>query len=298
VRPRSPDPVAREGFVGEGADRLYVRDIGHGRPIMVLHGGPDFDHEYLLPETDRLAEWFRLVYYDQRGRGRSFCGQPVDDVTMASEVDDLDRVGERFELGSFAVLGHSWGALLAMEYTIRHPERVSHLVVMNSAPASRVDALMFRDELARRRSPAQAARMNELRSDPRFQAGDITLETEYYRIHYSATLRDPDQLETVVGRLRTAFTPASIIVARAIEDRLYEDTWSRPGYDLIPALRRLDIPTLIIHGDEDFVPIDAVRRVADAIPGARLVVLSGCGHFAYFEQPEQAATTITAFLNG
>jgi proline iminopeptidase len=101
----------------------------------------------------------------------------------------------------------------------------------------------------------------------------------------------------VVGRLRSAFTPASIIGARAIEERLYEDTWSRPGYDLIPALRRLDIPTLIIHGDEDFVPIDVVRRVGDAISGARVVLLRDCGHFAYLEQGEQAAAVITAFVN-
>jgi proline iminopeptidase len=175
VHPRSSDPIAHEGFVGDGADRLYVRVIGRGLPIVVLHGGPDFDHEYLLPEMDRLAESFRLVYYDQRGRGRSFGGHDASDVTMASEVDDLDRVREWFGLGSVGVLGHSWGALLALEYAIRHPERVSHLVVMNAAPASRADALTFRHELARRRSPAQAARMKELRSDPRFQAGDIVL---------------------------------------------------------------------------------------------------------------------------
>ncbi len=283
--------------MGEGADRLYVREIGHGMPIVVLHGGPDFDHEYLLPEMDRLAESFRLVYYDQRGRGRSFNGGEAADVSMASEVDDLDRVRARFGLRSVAVLGHSWGALLAMEYAIRRPDRVSHLILVNSAPASRMDALTFRGELTRRRSPAQTARLIELRADPRFQAGDITLEADYYRIYYAVTLRSPDHLEAVVSRLRSAFTPQSIITARAIENHLYEDTWSRPRYDLIPALRRLDIPTLIIHGDEDLVPIDAVRRVAEAIPGARLVVLSDSGHFSYLDQAEHTTATITGFFH-
>jgi proline iminopeptidase len=53
------------------ADGLFCRDVGEGPPILVLHGGPDFDHAYLLPELDRLADSFRLLYYDQRGRGRS-----------------------------------------------------------------------------------------------------------------------------------------------------------------------------------------------------------------------------------
>ena len=138
--------------------------------------------------------------------------------------------------------------------------------------------------------------MQALRSDPRFQAGDIDTEAEYYRIHYDATLRNSDHLDAVVRRLRSAFTERGIVAARAIEDKLYEETWSRTDYDLIPALRRLDIPTLIIHGDNDFVPIGVVRRIGDAIRGSRLVVLPGCGHFAYLEQPDQACASITAFL--
>ena len=279
-----------------GPARLYIRDVGHGVPIVVVHGGPDFDHEYLLPEMDGLAGSFHLVYYDQRGRGRSFSGEQPDDITMATEVDDLDHVREWFGFESMALLGHSWGGLLAMEYAIRHPERVSHLILMNSAPASRTDALAFRDELARRRSPAQSDRMIELRSDPTFRAGDIDTDTEYFRIHFGTALRNLDHLEAVLRRLRSAFTEDGIVAARAIEDRLYEETWSRDDYDLIPALRRLDIPTLLIHGDADFVPIDVIRRIADAIPGSHLLVLPDCGHFAYLEQPDQTRSSVTAFL--
>ncbi len=296
MQPSARGPIAREGFVQQGPARLYVRDVGLGAPIVVVHGGPDFDHEYLLPEMDRLAESFHLVYYDQRGRGRSFFGEQTDDITMATEVDDLDRVRQWFGLESIAVLGHSWGGLLAMEYAIRYPQRVSHLILMNSAPASRTDALALRDELARRRTAAQTERMNELRSDAGFQAGDIDAEAEYYRIHYSTTLRSTDHLDAVVGRLRTAFTAEGIVAARAIEDRLYDDTWAGDEYDLIPALHRLDIPTLLIHGDDDFVPVEAVRRIADAVPRSRLIVLPHCGHFAYLEQPDRTCSTIVAFM--
>ena len=130
-----------------------------GEPIIVLHGGPDFDHEYLLPDMDRLAESFRLVYYDQRGRGRSFSGRPADEVDLAGEIDDLDAIRESFGFETVAVLGHSWGALLAMEYATRRPHRVSHLILMNTAPASHAGVLAFRDDLQRRRTPEQSERM-------------------------------------------------------------------------------------------------------------------------------------------
>jgi proline iminopeptidase len=286
----------REGWVVGDGIRLYVREVGVGPPVVVVHGGPDFDHMYLVPELDRLAASFHVVYYDQRGRGRSLLEGATVDVTMATEVDDLERLRSWLGLESMALLGHSWGGLLAMTYAVGHPDRVSHLVLMNTAPASYVDVAGLRAELARRRSAAQTARMTELRSSSAFAAGDIATEAEYYRIHYGTTLRDVDLLDTVVGRLRAAFTPESVLTAREIEDRLYEDTWARPDYDLLPALAQVDAPALVLHGDDDFVPLDVVRRIVDALPRAQLVVVPDTGHFSYLEQTDRVITTITDFL--
>jgi pimeloyl-ACP methyl ester carboxylesterase len=65
----------------------------------VLHGGPDFDHGYLVPELDELAESSRLVYYDQRGRGRSAGGIRPEDVTIDTAIDDLDQLRRQLQLG-------------------------------------------------------------------------------------------------------------------------------------------------------------------------------------------------------
>src|SRR3954468_8985305 len=113
----------QETRIPVGNTSLYSREIGRGQPIIVLHGGPDFDHRYLLPDLDRLADAFRLIYYDQRGRGRSADEVLPDDVTLTSDVDDLDQVRQHFSLESAALLGHSWGAVLALEYALRHPRR-------------------------------------------------------------------------------------------------------------------------------------------------------------------------------
>src|SRR5678815_2708271 len=79
---------------------LYVRVIGNGQPLIVLHGGPDFDHSYFLPDLDKLKDAFRLIYYDQRGRGRSADKVKPEDVTLMSDLEDLDRVRQHFRLDS------------------------------------------------------------------------------------------------------------------------------------------------------------------------------------------------------
>jgi proline iminopeptidase len=81
----------RESRIPVGGAELYAREVGQGTAIVVLHGGPDFDHSYLLPELDRLSDSFHLVYYDQRGRGRSADRVQPEDVTLASDIADLER---------------------------------------------------------------------------------------------------------------------------------------------------------------------------------------------------------------
>ena len=82
---------------------LYTRESGKGPPIIVLHGGPDFDHSYLLPDLDRLASTYRLICYDQRGRGRSAAGVKPEDVTLESEMQDLDAVRRKYGLERVAI---------------------------------------------------------------------------------------------------------------------------------------------------------------------------------------------------
>ena len=118
-------PSAGEDRVAIGGASLYVRDVGHGSSFIVLHGGPDFDHAYLLPDLDRLSDTYRLIYYDQRGRGKSAAGVRPEDVSLSSDVDDINVVMQHFQLQSSALLGHSWGTVLALEYALRYPARVS-----------------------------------------------------------------------------------------------------------------------------------------------------------------------------
>ena len=100
----------------------------------------------------------------------------------------------------------------------------------------------------------------------------------------------------LVARLRRDFTAEGIVAARAIEQRLYEQTWDDDDYDLLTRLQHARVPTLVIHGDTDLIPVELARHIAEAIPDARLEVLDDCGHFAYLDQPERTEDAITGFL--
>jgi proline iminopeptidase len=246
---------------------------------------------------DRLSDSFRLIYYDQRGRGKSAGQVQPEDVTLRSEVEDLEGLREYFHLESAAVLGHSWGGLLAMEYALRHPGRVSHLILMNTAPASHDDYLLLRQD-RRRRAAADVEELKARSAGAGYQQGDPDTVAEYYRIHFRSALRRPQHLESVIKSLRSSFTQEWILKARQIEERLMHETWLSSEYNLLPRLEGLNIPTLVIHGDYDIIPVECVAHIAQAITGARFVLLRECGHFSYLERSNEVRKEIADFVHG
>src|SRR5207302_2077180 len=96
---------------------LNVEEVGEGFPVIVLHGGPGLDHSMFRPYLDPLADEFRLLYVDERGQGRS---ERVDPTTLSLDVfaRDVDLLAEGLGLERFALLGHSFGAIIATKHAI------------------------------------------------------------------------------------------------------------------------------------------------------------------------------------
>jgi proline iminopeptidase len=297
MNPHHPSgkPAPSEGSVPVEGAELYYRDVGQDPPIIILHGGPSFDHNYLLPDMDRLADAFRLIYYDQRGRGKSGEHVQPEDVSLQSEIDDLESVRAYFQLESVALLGHSWGGLLALEYAVRHPERVSHLILLNTAPASHDDCVLFEQERDAH-APDDAALVRELESNPAYAEGDLEVRAAANRAYFRATLRSPELLDRLIAHLQIGWTKEDVLKARAIGQRLWSETYESSEYNLLPKLTRLHIPTLILHGNYDFVPLPCATHIAEAIPGSRLVVLQDCGHFSYIEQPDTVHNALSTLF--
>src|SRR4029077_9032240 len=287
----------RESCIDVGGAELYAREVGKGPAIIVLHGGPDFDQSYLLPEMDRLSDSYGLIYYDQRGRGKSASNVRPEDVTLASDIADLEKVRQSFHLESATLLGHSWGTVIALEYALKYPERVSHLILMNPGPASREDYVQLRKDWPEKRPDAMAQR-KAIAETAAYKEGDPEAVTAYYRIHFKPALTRPEDYEKLIARMRVSFNKEGVLKARAVEDRLMQDTWASQNFDLIPKIKILKIPTLVLTGDHEFIPAATAEHIAQAIPDARLVTLKGCGHFTFMECPAETHGQLDTFFAG
>ena len=103
----------KEGFANVNDVQLYYKIIGEGEPIVVLHGGPGFDHNHMLPFVE-LANDYKVIFYDQRATGNSTGNVDVNSITVDNFVEDLEGLRKKLNLGRVTLVGHSWGAMLAM----------------------------------------------------------------------------------------------------------------------------------------------------------------------------------------
>ncbi len=223
--------------------------------------------------------------------------QPSD-VSLASDVEDIDRVRERFHVEKAVILGHSWGTVLALEYALRHPTRVSQLILMNPGPASASDYKAFRTAYVEKLGP-DLERQRTMVAAAAYKEGDPEAVAARYRLHFKPAFAQTDAYERLMTAMKSAFAAQGkdgIVKARAVEDRLMADSWALEGYDLLPKLRSVKIPTLVVSGDHDFIPGEIAEHIAAAIPNARLVTLKNCGHFSYMECPADVRSALDSFF--
>lgn len=261
---------------------LYERRVGSGPPVVMLHGGPGASHDYLRPGFDLVAQGRELVYYDQRGGGRSPVGRDVP-VGWREHVADLDALRELWGLERLTICGYSWGGLLAMLYAVTHPARVERLALVSPAPAWREARQRFEETFARRNlDPALQAERARLRESGLREADPEAYQRRLFELSVVPYFVDPSKVRDL--------TPFRVV------GRTQQEVWSSLGdYDLRPELERLDVPSLVLHGREDVIPYEAAEAAARLLR-AEWHLLSPCGHCPHVEQPEAFARAVGGFL--
>jgi proline iminopeptidase len=275
--------VSRTESVRVPGAELFVRRVGAGPPVVVLHGGPGADHEYLRPGFDALADGRELIYYDQRGGGRSPVPRDVP-VGWTDQVADLEALRQHWALEQLTVVGYSWGGLLALLYALQHPGRIGRLALVSPAPAWRE---------ARERFEAVFSHRN---LDPAFQEERRVLRESGLRE------RDPAAFQRRIFELSVApyfFDPsrARDLTPFRVVGRTQQEVWQSLGnYDLRPRLPELaGIPALVLHGEADPIPIDVARTAAELL-GAEFHPVPRCGHVPYVEAFDTFRTVVGGFL--
>lgn len=280
--------AARQGMLSLPDARLFYEIVGSGEPIIVVHGGPGLDHEYLRPGLDALGAGNTLIYYDQRGTGRSSAELVDSVIDFDAFVEDVDALREALGYESISVLGHSFGALIALEYARRYPDRTRALILMSPVePGSR-----YQEETARRRaertSEAVRAEMAALRESEGFTARDPATLSRFYRLAFRPVVKEPWVVEQLDLDLSGTTARQGQDVARLLGSSMGTvEWWDR--------LRSIETPTLVLHGRFDAAPLDMARELAEAFPLGTFEALDA-GHFPYVEDRAGLLSAVSSFF--
>jgi len=283
----------KEGFVSVKDGKIFYRAAGKGVPLIVLHGGPGLDHDYLLPQLYKLAENNLVVFYDQRGSGKSL-ETKLDEkhINIDQFVDDLEALRISLGFDKFILMGHSWGGLLAMEYAVDHQENLIGLILLNTAPADSKGQKAFVDEFGSRTKNIY----NDIKpffAYEDFKKLNAIQISDLYRKLFSAYFYNSEGVKD----LSLNFSVASAQSGFKVMEEMSKTYWLQPNIDLFPKLKKLKVPTFILHGKQDIVPAWTAQEINDAIPQSEIVILDHCDHFPYIEQPSQFFAELNEFLH-
>jgi proline iminopeptidase len=287
-----PSVLAAQAAHRSGSVHTPEADLGYETfgapgaeiPIIAVNGGPGLSHAYMTQNDlwQRVAAHRLVVLYDQRGTGASKHLQPHAPQTMEAQVADLDAIRKALALDQVAVLGDSYGGMIAMAYAAAHPEHVARLILSDSAAPSWKGLVHLLPQVFPDREEQGEAEAQKLADDPE-AAARAGLVNHMRQMFYSTEMRDAYLAH--VGDM--GFVPAvGGEVQKATKD-----------LDLTSKLADFKFPTLVITGryDMNVAPLTA-WRMAHAIPGAQLVFFEKSGHLPAYEEPEKYHKVLEDFL--
>ncbi|MFE3324655.1 alpha/beta fold hydrolase [Streptomyces sp. NPDC059176] len=262
--------------------RLWAERTGRGEPLVLCHGGPGL-WDMFREVAGQLADRAAVYRWDQRGCGRSERRGPY---SLARSVADLESVRRHFGLERMALLGHSWGATLALRYALEHPDRVARLVYVSGTGIG-PDAgwhPAYRRAFARGLGPHRE-RWEALQGRPLTE----TEERESCVLRWSVEFPDVDRALQEAARMATPWYGVNVDCNRTIAAELSGTLGTQRWTAECAALR---VPVTIVDGALDIRPRSAVDSLESALPHVERIVLGGAGHMPWVEDPGGFRTAV------
>lgn len=283
-----------EGYAAVPGGRIFWRKFGSGgkTPLLTLHGGPGSSHNYLLP-LQALADERPVIFYDQLGCGRADAPENESVYSIQRSVDEMDAVRDALGLDRVLLLGHSWGALLAVEYLCQGRGRGVDRLILSGAMASIPQVMAGFDRLFATMPDGWSAKIHALE-----KAGK-TATPEYaelvQKFYDKFVLRVPPSPEVLATLEALSKSPAYRVLNGPNE---FTIVGKIKDWDRRKDLKAITQRTLITTGEFDEVTLDCHETLRDGIAGkARLAVMTGCSHLTMNEKPQQYNALLRGFMN-
>ena len=269
-------------FLEVNGTKLFYVKSGRGMPFIALHGGLGYDHAYMRTPLAGVEDLVRVTYFDQRGNGRSD-PVPLETITMKQLAEDVEAVRSELGYERVGIVGHSFGGFVALEFATTFPDRVSHLLLLDTSPGAFEPTP---EELAERGDRSwitpeveDALRSPMPRSDEEFASLLPALVPAYVRtVDPSVLLTEMQRALLKVDAMRAGFQTLA-------------------GWSVVDKLGTITAPTLVVCGRHDLQTTpECAKRLSTAIPNAELAWFENSGHFPWVEEPQAFEARLRDFL--
>ena len=282
--------------------KLFYKIIGRGPDTLIaIHGGPGMDLESIYGDFTPLGAKYVVIFYDQRGGGKSELPADTMRLIASRQIQDLDELRQHFKLTKVTLIADSYGPLLAASYALAHPDAVKRMVFFGPVPPYRGDFFArYGTALNARLDSAQRAAMrtaSRTQNDP--TSSEATARQacrDYWTLALRPRLADPDHTLKLVKSDICGTDIVGIRYGNRVGNRVIMGSFG--AWDLRPKLRTLNTPLLVVHGEMETIPMDMVEAWATEMPHARLLKVPNAAHFTYAERPELVWPTVEKFLSG
>lgn len=285
----SAQKVWFDGLKKINGTHLYVKIVGEGEPLLIIHGGPGLNQSYFDPHLNTLAKKYKLIFYDQRASGRS-ATPATDSISLSFFINDIEALRQETGIEKIHLLAHSWGAIPVVAYGLAYPQRVKSVIFCNPVPLSKE----FDKEM-------QVAQQNKVTSEdstnrsivigsPDFKNG----KANAYEKLMMLSFRHAFYAQHNFSKLQLELPADYVSASRALFTGLTPDLTQ---YDYYSRMKSFTFPVLILHGAADAVPLSSSTKLQGAIPGSSLQLFSKSGHFIFIDEPKRFTKEVSAFLH-
>ncbi|PCJ22970.1 MAG: hypothetical protein COA97_12635 [Flavobacteriales bacterium] len=270
----------------------FIKKMGSGEPLVVLHGGPGLFHDYLVPHFKNLAKDYQIIFYDQRGCGQTEFPQDTSTINIESYVEDLEAIRKHLKINKLNLVGHSWGSLLAMNYGKKYPNNLNRLILVSPSPCNSDYFDQTFSNMQHKRSEEDTKELVQTMMSKEFEQRDTKTFKKAILLGDKVNLVNQDNISELYKPMNFNNNSANnLMLVNSLLERTYFN------FNIIEGLDVINCSTLIVVGDLDNVPFSSTQEIQEGIKGSKLEVIKKSCHYPFFETPKEFNSIIKNFID-